>query len=98
MWGISADQSIHLGWRANITLPLTTTWTISYDGPAGSLSSPITGLPEPTRLYTLTGLTDYTPYTVTLNAMLDNTPFLTDTVTVMPTDNAIYLPSVLKIP
>lgn len=98
LWGISVDQTIYLGWRANITLPLTTTWTISYDGPAGSQPSPITGLPEPTRAYTLTGVTNYTPYTVTLNAILGSTPFLTDTVTVMPTDIAIYLPSVLKLP
>ena len=46
--------------------------------------------------YSLTGLTNYTRYTVTLNGMLDSTPFLTDTVRVMPTDIFVYLPLVLR--
>lgn len=49
-----------------------------------------------TRAYTLTGLTNYTWHTVTLNAMLDSIPFLTDTVRMMPTDWLVYLPLVLK--
>jgi hypothetical protein len=51
---------------------------------------------NPTRVYTLTGLSNYTWYTVTLNAMLNNTPFLTDSVRLMPTDIFVYLPLVLK--
>jgi hypothetical protein len=98
LWGISSDQTIYLGWHVNITLPLTTTWTISYTGPPGDLPSPITGLPEITRAYTLTGMTNYVPYTVTLNAMLDSTPYLTDTVTLIPTDNFLYLPFMYKSP
>jgi len=46
--------------------------------------------------HTLIGLTNYTSYTVTLNDMLDSIPFLTDTMRVMPTDGAVYLPLVLK--
>lgn len=42
------------------------------------------------------GLTNYTPYTATLNAIVDSIPILTDTVTVMPTDLFVYLPVVLK--
>jgi hypothetical protein len=53
---------------------------------------PITGIPGPTRAYTLTGLTNYVWYTVTLNATLDSVPFLTDTVRAMPTDLFVYLP------
>jgi hypothetical protein len=49
-----------------------------------------------TRAYALTDLTNGIWYTVTLNAMLDATPFLTDTVRVMPTEELIYLPLVLK--
>ena len=56
---------------------------------------PITGIISPTRAYTLTGLTNYVWYTVTLNSILGSTPFLTDTVTVMPTDVFVYLPLVL---
>jgi len=98
LWGISSDQAIYLNWRVNISLPLTTTWTISYTGPPGDLPSTITGLPVITRAFTLTGLTNYVPYNVTLNAMLDGTPYLTDTVTVIPTDNLLFLPLVIKNP
>ena len=94
--GAPADQSIHLTWTVTGDLPVTSTWRIAYDGPTGDQPSPITGIISPTRAYTLTGLTNYTLYTVTLNAMLDSTPFLTDTVTVMPTDISVYLPLVLR--
>jgi hypothetical protein len=91
--GASGDQTIYLSWTVNITLPTTTTWTIAYDGPAGSPPSPITGLAEPTRTYTLNELTNYTWYTVTLAT---DPPWLTDTVTDMPTDHLIYLPAIWK--
>lgn len=94
--GSAADRAIHLNWDVNATLPLTTTWTLAYAGPPGDEPSPITGLPAPTRAYTLTGLTNYQWYTVTLNAIVDTTSWLTDTVRMMPTDRLIYLPLVLK--
>jgi len=96
--GTPADQSIHLTWTVDVTLPVTSTWQIVYDGPTGDQPSPISGIISPTRAYTLTGLTNYTWYTVTLNGMLDSTPFLTDTVRVMPTDIFVYLPVVLNVP
>ncbi len=91
-----ANQSIRLRWTVNTTLPLTSTWQISYTGPPGDQPSPVTGIISPTRTYTLTGLSNYTRYTVTLNAMLNNAPFLTDTATAIPTDIFAYLPLVLK--
>ena len=94
--GTPAGETIYLTWDIAGTLPVTSTWQISYDGPPGDQPSPITGLPEPTRAYTLTGLTNYTWYTVTLDAMLDSTPILTGTVTVMPTDINMYLPLVIR--
>jgi hypothetical protein len=94
--GAPADQAIHLTWTVNTTLPVTSTWQIAYDGPPGDQPSPITSILSPTRAYTLTGLTNYTLYTVTLNGMLDSTPFLTDTVRVMPTDIFVHLPLVLR--
>ncbi len=94
--GRPGNRTIYLDWEVNATLPPTSTWTISYDGPTGDQPSPITGILSPTRAYTLTGLTNYTWYTVTLNAMVGSTPFLTDTVRVMPTDRFVYLPLVLK--
>jgi hypothetical protein len=72
--GIPANETIYLTWEANASLPVTSTWKISYAGPSGSQPSPITGLSNPIRAYTLTGLTNYTAYMITLNAMLNNTP------------------------
>lgn len=89
--GAQGDQAIYLSWTVNVNLPVTTTWTITYNGPAGVPPSPISGLAKPTRAYTLTGLTNYQWYTVTL---ITDPPMLTDTVTVMPTDCLIHLPLV----
>jgi hypothetical protein len=91
--GTSSDQTIYLSWTANITPPLTTTWTINYIGLPGDQPSPITGIPADTRLFTLTGLTNYTWYTITLAT---DPPWLSDTVTTMPTDHFIYLPAIWK--
>ena len=96
--GIPADGTIYLTWEVNASLPITSTWEISYDGPPGDQPSPVTGLPEPNRAYTLTGLTNYVRYSITLTAMLDSTPILTDTVRVMPSDISIHLPIVIKRP
>ncbi len=90
-----ADQAIHLNWTVNDDLPPTSTWQIDYRSQSGTLYTPITAT-NPTRAYTLIGLTNYVWYTVTLNAMLDSTPFLTDTVRAMPTDISVYLPLILK--
>jgi hypothetical protein len=96
--GTPADRAIHLTWEVKGTLPVTSTWEIRYDGPAGDQPSPITGLPAPSRAYTLTGLTNYTQYAITLTSIVDSAPFLTGTVAVMPTDIFIHLPVVIKSP
>lgn len=96
--GVSADKTIYLAWEVNISLPVTTTLEINYDGPSGDQPSPITSLPASTRAFTLSGLTNYTPYTITLDATVNSTPILSDTVTVIPTDRSLYLPTVFKIP
>jgi hypothetical protein len=85
--GAPGDQAIYLSWSVNVTLPATTTWTIEYGGP------PVAGLPEPARSYTLTGLTNYTWYTVTLST---DPPLLVDSVRVMPTDRQLFLPLVIQ--
>jgi hypothetical protein len=87
--GTPGNQTIHLTWDVNFTLPTTTTWTISYTGTPGDESSPITGIPEETRAYTLTGLTNYEWHEITLTT---DPSMLTDTVSIMPTDLQIYLP------
>jgi hypothetical protein len=94
--GTPANQAIHLTWTVGGDLPPTSTWQIGYY--SQTVTSPLTHtVPlSATRAYTLTGLTNYTWYTVTLNGMLASAPFLTDTVTVMPTDIFVYLPVVWK--
>ncbi len=95
--GRSADQAIHLSWRVNTTLPSTATWRIDYTGgPTGDQLPPITNLPNSTRQYSLTGLPNYIWYSITLNAMLDGSPILTDTANAMATDRLVFLPIVLK--
>jgi hypothetical protein len=94
--GAPANQTIHLTWRVSATLPVTSTWRIDYEGPAGDEPSPITGIVSPTRSYTLTGLTNSTWYAVTLSAMLSDTALLSDTVRVMPTGYIVHLPLAWK--
>lgn len=94
--GSPDNQSIHLRWAVNGSVSGISTWQIKYVGPAGSPPSPITGLDGSLRQYDLTNLTNYTWYTVTLNAMAGSTPILTDTITIMPTDILVHLPLVEK--
>ena len=96
MHGAPANQTIYLTWQINTPLPVTSTWRIDYANGTGTVYLPITGIISPTRAYSLTGLTNYTWYTVTLSAMLDSTPFLADTARVMPTDRLVYLPLITR--
>ena len=93
--GVPGDSTISLSWEVNATLPDTATWTIAYQGPAGDQPSPITGLPDEIRAYTLTGLTNYAWYDITLTAV-GTSPLLSDTVRLMPTDMLVYLPLIGK--
>jgi hypothetical protein len=92
--GTPRSHVIDLSWSVSAVLPPTSTWRISYY----SQTVPITinNIVSPTRAYSLTGLTNYAWYTVTLNAMLDATPFLTDTIKLMPTDQLVYLPLIWR--
>jgi hypothetical protein len=94
--GTPGDRTIYLDWDVNTTLPATSTWQIDYTSETGTAYLPITIPTNTIRSHTLTGLTNYVWYTVTLNAVVDSTPFLTDTVRVMPTDRFVFLPLVLK--
>jgi hypothetical protein len=51
---------------------------------------------RPTRAYTLSGLTNYAWYDLTLSARQEDTTLLTDTLRLMPTDRLIFLPSLGK--
>ncbi len=89
----SADHAIALKWDVNVTLPPTATWKISYTGIPGDQPSPSTGIPASTRTLTLTGLTNYTWYTITLAT---DPPWLSDTVTAMPTDHFVFMPVIRR--
>ncbi len=88
------DSALHLSWELTGTLPMSATWQISYTGPAGDQPSPITNIEQDERGLTLTGLTNGASYQLTLNAMLNGTAYLTDTVTATPTANPTLLPVV----
>ncbi len=97
--GASADKTIYLAWTVNNNpLPANTTWEISYTGPAGNQPSPITGLPEATRAYTLNGLTNYTVYTITLAAKQNGVTLLSATLRLMPSDISVHVPVLKKGP
>jgi hypothetical protein len=90
------DRTIRLGWEANATLPATTTWHIDYYTATTTLPFTATDPFSTTRSHVLTGVQNYQWYTVTLDAMVGETAWLSDTVRVMPTDILVYLPLVLR--
>jgi hypothetical protein len=96
LYGAPGDRTIYLDWTVNTTLPPTTTWHIDYYTTTATAPFTTTDPFSGTRAYTLTNLTNYQFYTVTLHAMVDSTSFLSDTVRVMPTDKLVYLPLVMK--
>jgi len=96
LYGRPGDRTLRLDWDVAGALPAASTWQIAYTEPLGDQPSPITNIISPTRAYTLTGLTNYTWYTVTLNAINNTLPILTGTVSAMPTDIFVYLPHVAR--
>jgi len=94
--GAPGNQTAQLNWTVHAYLPPTTTWRIDYYTAAATAPFTATDPFSITRAYMLTGLTNYEWYTVTLNALVDSTPILTDTVRVMPTDIFVRLPLVMK--
>jgi hypothetical protein len=93
--GVAGDGAIFLAWTVNSSLPPGDSWTITYTGPKGDQPSPITGIAAATRAYTLTGLTNYAWYDITLTAV-GTDPVLSGTVKLMPIDQQVYLPMMRK--
>jgi hypothetical protein len=71
--GTAASGAIGLAWEVTTAFPYpqNTTWQIGYTAPNGTAAIAATGLVSATRAYTVTGLTENTPYTVTLSGMVD---------------------------
>jgi len=89
-------SSVSLNWAVYEHLPADVTWSVVYEGPAGDVPSPISGLPRELRQYSLSGLENYVAYRVTVSAMQAGTVFVSsNTVTVTPR-GATFLPIVMK--
>jgi hypothetical protein len=95
--GAPGNGEAHLNWTVHAYLPPTSTWHIDYYTQTTTVPLSKTNIISPTRLYTLTDLTNYEWCTVTLSAMVDSTVLLSDTVRVMPTNLFVYLPITVKV-
>jgi hypothetical protein len=93
--GAAGNQAIRLAWEVSTVVPVTTTWHIEYYTTTATVPFTATDPLSTTRVYTLTGLTNYQWYTVTLTSVGTN-PVLSDTVCVMPTDILVHLPLVMR--
>ncbi len=97
LYGRPGDQTIYLDWVVNGTLPVTATWRVEYYSQTVASTVVATdSLASTARSYTLTGLENYRLYTVTLDAVVDTTSILTDSVRAMPTDIFVYLPLIQR--
>lgn len=94
--GTARDQQVILSWSVNANLQPATTWRITYSPAGGSPPSPISNLPLSMRTYSVSNLNNDVTYTFTLNALLSGSPILTDSVSLVPTDNLVFLPLILK--
>lgn len=94
--GIATDQTIVLKWTLDGTLPDGATFEITYSGTAGTPPSPITDIDGSTRTLTLTNLTNYEVYAVTITAVNNSTPLFSDTQSFMPTDQQLWLPVIFR--
>lgn len=93
-YGIPNDQTLHLIWSVDEDLPDESTWQIIY---TSSLESgQIDDLPLSVESFTLTGLTNYEMYELSLNLIVDGEPILISKTTAMPTDIFVFLPNVLR--
>jgi hypothetical protein len=97
LYGQPADRAAHLSWTYGGSLSITSTWRISYYSQTVASTIVATDtLANSVRTYTLTGLENGAWYTITLDALVDTTPIISDTARVMPTSRFWYLPLVFE--
>ena len=96
LYAAPGDSVAYLDWRVNLAPDPATTWWIDYY--TTTLAAPFTATDplSATRTYTLTGLSNYQFYTVTLSALVHGSVTMSDTVRVMPTDRFVYLPLAMR--
>jgi len=90
--GTPGVQEIGLQWSVYTSLPSDSTWRIDYLGPSDNQPSPITGLSQSLREYTLTELTSFAPYIVTLTAMQGTAALVSSNSIHVVARGALYLP------
>ena len=96
LYGAAGDGFIYLHWTANVSMPVTSTWQISYYTTTAASPVMVTdSLTHTACAHTLSGLENGQWYTVTLTTV-GVTPPLSDTVTVQIMENFLYLPLVLR--
>lgn len=95
---LPGDRSIRLAWSPSSEPPAGSEWEIIYSGPPGDQPSPVQNLALSQREYTLTGLTNYVPYTLTVKAVLEGETLMSATQQAMPTDRRLYLTAVQFLP
>jgi hypothetical protein len=76
---------------------VTATWRVAYYSQTVASTVVATdSLVSTARSYMLMGLENYRWYTVTLDAVVDTTSVLTDSVCAMPTDVFVHLPLIQR--
>jgi hypothetical protein len=97
LYGRPGDGTIYLDWVVSGSVPVTATWHVEYY--SQTIASTVVAtdsLASTARSFTLVDLENYHLYTVTLDAVVDATSILSDSVRVMPTDISVHLPLVLR--
>jgi hypothetical protein len=94
--GAPADGAVHLFWHSNVFIPLTATWEISYTPAGGTTPPQVTGLAYGTHSYNLSGLTNFTLYTITLNAVDSGSTLYSASIQAMPSDIFMFLPIIVR--
>ncbi len=92
--GKAGDGHIDLAWQVSMTPAPGLTWRIDYTPNDGALPSPVTGIANAARAFTLDGLTNATLYTVALTGVDGGTAVYSDTLRLMPGGNVMYMPIV----
>ena len=94
--GLAGNQTVELSWQVNVELPGGITWQIDYLPANGVPPSPVTGLSSSTREFSLSGLTNYTRYTITLTAMDGASALYSVTLQLMPSNHTLILPVIFR--
>jgi hypothetical protein len=90
--GWTGNGTAAIAWQVHAALPGSATWQIETSPAVASLPTPISAIPNGARAYTLTGLANYTLYTITLTAIDGGQALYTASVQLFPSDHVLSLP------